>query len=265
MPKVSIIMGIFNCEQYVGKAIASIKCQTFRDWECIICDDGSKDNTWNAVCRHVSDDKRFVLLRNEKNLGLGATLNKCIEKAQGEYLARQDGDDTSHSQRLERLVKFLDENPDIAVVGSYAELCDKFDRVWGVLKPPLNPSAFDWLKGSCVIHASTLMRKDVLLKCGLYDPTALRVEDYDLWLRMLKKGFRIVTFPEVLYRYKLDLEDYRKKKFRYRLKEAATILRHAREVQAPLRYYVYALKPIICGLMPSVVMYIYHRRKFQGF
>ncbi len=263
MPKLSIIMGVFNASETVAGTINSIKAQTYKDWECVICDDGSKDDTWDILKDITKDDNRFILIRNEKNLGLGATLNRCVEYAKGEYLARQDADDISLPERLEKQVIFLDNNPDISVVGTYAELYNPRQNIWGVIKPPLNPTVKDWIKGSSIIHASVVMKKRDLLEMGGYNQNAIRVEDYDLWLRMRVDGYKIRTIPEALYRITSDRTSYKRKRFKYRWNELKVKYAALKRMGIPYNYYVYLLKPLLVGLIPSKFLYAYHYQRFK--
>ena len=99
---ISVIMGAYNCAHTLPEAIAAIQHQTVSDWEFIICDDGSSDETWQVASEFQRNDERIVLLRNEKNLGLNATLNKCLAAASGYYIARMDGDDICTPDRFEK-------------------------------------------------------------------------------------------------------------------------------------------------------------------
>ena len=92
MPKISVLMGAYNCAETIGKSIESIQAQTVTDWELIICDDGSSDNTIEIVKEYQNNDDRIVLIQNDKNRGLSYTLNHCLEVAKAEYCARMDGD-----------------------------------------------------------------------------------------------------------------------------------------------------------------------------
>ena len=116
MAKVSIIMGIYNCAATLPEAIDSILAQTFSDWQLVLCDDGSKDNTYTVAKAYQEKfpDKIF-LLQNERNMGLNHTLNRCLQVATGEYVARMDGDDISLPTRLERENAFLDAHPESSV------------------------------------------------------------------------------------------------------------------------------------------------------
>ncbi|MCX7858319.1 MAG: glycosyltransferase family 2 protein [Deltaproteobacteria bacterium] len=265
MPKISVIMAAYNCADSVSTSLESIANQTFEDWECIVCDDGSIDGTWETICAfQKANPTKFKCIRNQENMGPAYSRNRCIDLATGEYVAIQDADDFSYSQRLEKQVRFLDSNPEVAVVGTYAEIFDRQGNIWGIAKPPLSPTVTQWIRGSCVVHASVLMRKTALQDVGLYNAGAKRDEDYELFIKMLLKGYKIVTIPEILYRYKMDFSDYKKRKFKYRLKEAALILKTAKETGIPFFYYAYALRPLICGLVPSFFLYKYHRKKFRN-
>lgn len=116
-PKISIVMGIYNCEKYLRESIESIIAQTYRNWELIMCDDGSHDNTYKIASEFLNKyPDKIVLLKNEKNMGLNYTLNKCIGYANGDFIARQDGDDISLPDRFMKEMKFLLDNPDYALV-----------------------------------------------------------------------------------------------------------------------------------------------------
>ncbi len=259
MPKISIIMGVYNSENSVVPAIESIKHQTFEDWECIICDDGSIDNTSITLDNCTKDDARFILIRNETNRGLSVSLNRCIGMARGEYLARQDADDVSMPSRLEEQVHFLDKFPDVSVVGTFAELFGESGK-WGELKHPENPKNTDWIKGACVVHASVMMRRQDIEEVGCYDEKALRVEDYELWAKLIGKGHGISTIPKLLYRIRWDHSSYSRKRIGHRWNEVKVRYKVLRTIKIPPLYFVYLFKPLFVGLLPPKLLYIYHKK-----
>ena len=114
---ISIIMGIYNCAETLPEAVESIICQTYENWELIMCDDGSTDGTYKIASEYKEKypDKIFVL-KNEENMGLNYTLNRCLESAKGEYIARMDGADISLPERLEKELVFLNAHPEYAIV-----------------------------------------------------------------------------------------------------------------------------------------------------
>src|SRR4051794_39827102 len=119
MNLISIICGAYNVEDTLSKSIESIINQSFKNWQLIICEDGSKDNTLNILTgyKELLGDK-LIILKNEKNMGLNYSLNKCILESTGKYIARHDLDDISHENRLAKQVLFLENNPEYALVGS---------------------------------------------------------------------------------------------------------------------------------------------------
>ncbi|MGA3086096.1 MAG: glycosyltransferase [Thermodesulfobacteriota bacterium] len=263
MPKVSVIIGVFNGAKGIESALASIKDQTYDDWECIICDDGSTDSTWEVLQRITEGDSRFVLLRNSTNRGLAASLNYSISMAKGEYLARQDADDVSYPTRFEEEVAFLEKNEGVSVVGTYAALFDSSGGDWGIWKTPEHPEKADWITMTSIIHPSVMMRKQDILDVGGYNEKALRVEDLDLWIKLIGKGRRIATLPKVLYNFHWDISDYSRRKLRYRWNELKMKYQAFRTIRLPFYYCVYLLKPVITGLMPGRLMYLYHLKKFR--
>ncbi len=263
MAQVSVIMGVHNGERTVRSALESICSQSFTDWECIICDDGSTDGTWDALVDFTATDPRFRLLRNSTNQGLAATLNHCIDAATGDYLARHDADDTSAAERLRQQTDYLNTNTDVTVVGTYAALVDDHGRTWGELRQPFNPKKLDWLKGPCVVHPSVMMRRKEIIDAGKYNERAIRLEDYDLWFRLISHGHKIVTLPKRLYNLHWDRSDYSRRKFKYRFGEMWLVLRGIGLLKAPCSCYAYALKPLLAGLLPKRLLYLHHARKFR--
>ncbi|HVN22935.1 MAG TPA: glycosyltransferase family 2 protein [Syntrophorhabdales bacterium] len=259
---VSVIMGVHNSEPTLRSALESIQKQTFTDWEYIICDDGSTDATWDVLKETAAVDPRLKLLRNSTNRGLAYTLNRCIDAASGRYLARQDADDTSDRKRLGELAAYLDTHPAVAVVGTYAALVDDQGKFWGELRHPLNPEKLDWLKGPCVVHPSVMMRKKAIIEAGKYDEHAIRLEDYELWLRLVGGGHKIVNIPEDLYNLHWDRSDYSRRRFKYRFGEMRLVLRALNSLNAPPSCYGYLLKPLFAGLLPKRLLFQHHVRKF---
>ena len=153
-------MGIYNCAATLQEALDSLYAQTFQDFEIILCDDGSKDDTYAVALENQSQHPNIVLLRNEQNLGLNATLNKCLAAAKGKYIARMDGDDISLSTRFEKQVKFLDEHPEYAVVSApmiYFDENGEFRRGKGKGEVV----ARDFVHGSPICHAPCMARTEV--------------------------------------------------------------------------------------------------------
>lgn len=264
-PTVSVISGIYNCAETLPEAIESILAQTFTDWEWILCDDASGDNTY-AVAKEYADKypDKFVLLKNEKNKGLNYTLNRCLEKAKGRYIARMDGDDLCSPERFEEEFRCLEENPDIAIVSTDMDCFDQ-TGIWGKISHPENPQPKDFLIRSPFCHAPCMVRKEAYMAVGGYsvEKRLLRVEDYHLWVKMYAAGFRGRNIHRSLYRVREDRDTYSRRRFRYRINEAYVRLLTVKKLKLPLYTAVYALRPIIVGLIPKKLYDFLHKRNLR--
>jgi glycosyltransferase involved in cell wall biosynthesis/Tfp pilus assembly protein PilF/ubiquinone/menaquinone biosynthesis C-methylase UbiE/pyruvate-formate lyase-activating enzyme/dTDP-glucose pyrophosphorylase len=198
IPKVSIVMSVFNQENFIDKAVKSILEQTFTDFEFIIINDGSTDETQKVLRRF--DDPRIRLIKQEENMGLTSSLNRGMSIAKGKYIARMDGDDISLPTRLEKQVQFLDKHPEIAVVGTYSYWINDYQKVIGMSDFPHNNEKMqvDMLRRNCLCHGSIMSRRKVLEEFGFYDEEFKFAQDYDLWLRVSEQ-YKIANVPERLY------------------------------------------------------------------
>lgn len=200
MPKVSVILPVYNAEKYLEQAIDSILNQTFQDLEIIICDDGSTDKTSNIIASKIPTGK-VVFLQNDQNCGIVDALNKCLGYAGGKYFARQDADDFSDPSRLKIQVNFLDSFPEFGVYGTKILLIDSHGFPMDVLRYPVRPTINDMMERCCVAHPTVMMRREVYEKIGGYD-TDFNMnccEDYDYWLRAMDAGFKFFNSELCLY------------------------------------------------------------------
>src|SRR5437762_6391708 len=205
-PRISVVMPVYYAAAVVGEAIESILNQTFTDFEFIIVDDGSTDNTGEILREYASRDDRIKLYVQE-NCGLIASLNRYCRLATGRYLARMDADDISLPTRLEKQFRFLENHPAIGVLGTWIQDIDERGMPITAWPVPADPAVIQWflMFGNCVAHASVMMRREVLERAGYYRPDALHVEDYDLWIRV-SEFTSVAIFPEVLLYYRLSGE-----------------------------------------------------------
>jgi len=196
-PRISVIMPAYNVEKYVGEAIESILNQTFKDFEFIILNDGSTDNTAKIVKEYAKNDKRIKFIDNKKNRGFVASLNQCLDVAVGEYIAKMDSDDISLPQRLEKQVKYLDENPDVGMVGCGYKAFDKAD--FEVINVP-KVGLIDLLR-TCATTI-IMVRKNIIDKYDLrFNPDFIYAEDYDFYSRFIRFA-PIHNLQEILYLYR---------------------------------------------------------------
>lgn len=202
-PNVSIVVIVFNGENYICEAIESLLNQTYQNFEIIVVNDGSIDQTSRLLAQY-SDD-RIVVLHNQQNLGITKTRNIGVGHARGRYIAVMDCDDLSHSTRLEEQVRFLNENPQYAMVSSWAHLIngDSFEEksksIWR-FSPTKDCIAPYLLFQNCIVHSSVMMRAACLPEPAYreFEPA----EDYDLWVR-LAKTYKIKILPKPLVSYRV--------------------------------------------------------------
>ena len=263
MPKVSIISGAYNlsaCYSF-DKSISSILEQTFSDFEFIICDDGSQDNTYELLCAYAEKDARIKLIRNESNMGLAASLNRCIAEAKGEYIARHDCDDYAAPDRLEKQVEYLDSHSEISVLGTNAYLFDE-NGVWGEMHFPVEISKKDFLFCSPHQHGSVVFRKEVLEKANGYRVAkeTRRTEDYDLFMR-IHLFAKSANLPELLYYFCEDKNTLARRKYRYRIDEAKVRYKGFKQLGLLPGGFFYVIKPLIVGLIPARLL-VWLKNKF---
>lgn len=253
-------MGIYNCADTLQEALGSLYAQTFQDFEIILCDDGSADNTLDIAMQNKSVHKNIIVTRNETNQGLNITLNRCLALAKGEYIARMDGDDISLPDRFRTEVEFLDNHPEYAIVSSPMEYFDAngvFRR--GVGKGEVFQK--DFVMGSPICHAPCMVRREAYEAVGGYSvsPRLIRIEDYHLWFKMYAAGFKAYILEKPYYQMRDDQSAAKRRTFKNRLNEFYVKWIGFGMIHLPFYYKVFAFKPIIVGLIPSALYNRLHR------
>ncbi|WP_281796914.1 glycosyltransferase family 2 protein [Desulforhabdus amnigena] len=206
-PEITVLMSCYNAGRWLHEAIDSVLQQTFKNFEFIILDDGSEDETWNIIQSYCSRDKRIVAIRKE-NTGLADSLNVGIAHAKGTWIARLDADDLCEPTRLEEQIAFIRKNPEIVLLGTgFLEINDS----GSVLKRHSYPAKHDQLlhrlKRSMAFfpHSSAFYRTDLVQRVHGYNPRIKRSEDTDLWLRLSEKG-KLGCFKKPLVRIRKHSE-----------------------------------------------------------
>ncbi len=194
-------MSVYNGSDYLRESIESILNQTFSDFEFIIINDYSTDNTWEIITEYAEQDKRIKLFNNSENIGLTKSLNKGLKLARGEYIARQDADDVSLVERFEKQVAALDENPeavliscDIEVINSQGKFVKKEERSCETKWVPWYLMFYNHLGG----HSQVIFRTETAIKLGGYSEAYRYSQDYEFWCRLVKAG-KVIILPEALH------------------------------------------------------------------
>lgn len=265
MKTISIIMGVYNCAATLPAALDSILAQTYADWELIMCDDGSADDTY-AVAKSYAElyPDKVRVLRNERNCGLNYTLNRCLAEATGYYIARMDGDDLCSATRFEDELAVFQAEPDLALVSTDMECFDE-SGVWGRITHPEYPAKIDFLHGPPFCHAPCMVKREVFLAVNGYslDDRLLRVEDFHLWIKLYSAGYRGKNIKKPLYQMRDDRNAYKRRTFKNRINEAYVRILAVKMLNLPIYGYAYALRPILVGLLPLCLYNVLHKRRLS--
>jgi glycosyltransferase involved in cell wall biosynthesis len=204
-PEITVLMPVFNGEKYLKDAIESILRQTFTNFEFLIINDGSSDNTVSIIESYA--DARIHLIHNEKNLGLIASLNKGVELASGTYIARMDCDDISFPERLAKQLEVFKTNPDIDILATQMLLINSEGFKTGMWSGDTGIKSSEAIKRKlikecCIAHPSVMVRSS-LIRQYFYDAKQKGAEDWDLWLRMASDGKNFFKINELLLKYRV--------------------------------------------------------------
>ena len=251
---VSVLMSVYNGASTLEKAAASILAQTYRDLELILCDDASTDSTWRIMQRIAASDARVTIFQNETNLGLGASLNRCLSRAGGEYIARQDADDLSDPDRIERTMDFL-----LSSGAPYAACGVRvFDDsgVWSTRQFPQKITKHIIAQKNPFFHPTMIFRRAVIESVNGYRaaPETRRTEDYDLVRRLAAAGEIVENLQAILYSVYEPQEAYLRHNAKTRLYEVRVRARGLRAMGSPASDYIYLVKPFIMACVPRGMM-----------
>jgi len=202
-PPLSVILPAYNAERYISQAIESVLGQDYGDFELIIANDGSKDNTLERI-RSFSDS-RIRVIDNETNIGLIGTLNKCIAESKGEFIARMDADDICMPGRFTKQIDYLKQHPEIGIVSSFMSVVGQESHVYShrFTSPDLVKAGL--LFTNPLVHPAVVFRKSSIAGKELYSPTFLHAEDYGLWISLIK-DVSFYVIPEALLAHRAHPE-----------------------------------------------------------
>lgn len=201
-PLISVILPVFNSEDYIEAAVKSILSQSYTNFELIIINDGSTDRSEEKILQFK--DERIRYIRNEKNIGLARSLNKAMGLSAANYIARMDQDDVSLPHRFKKQIEFLLQHPEIAILGTEVDVIDKDGKWVDTWHFPTDPEQVrsDIYKSCCFAHPSVMFLKDKIVEAGLYREDQVFNEDYELWIRLLKNN-KGANLNETLLQYRI--------------------------------------------------------------
>lgn len=200
---VTVLMAVYNGESTVQKAVESVLAQKYTDWDLIIVDDGSTDNSYQVISAIAKQDNRIQIIRNAHNLGFPASLNFGWQSSKSDLIALNDADDTSHPDRLAHQVSFMNAHPEIDVLGAGVVLLDQDGATISTAMRPENHDELEsrMYKENPFFHPTVMYRRRFLEALNGYDPMLKRSQDVDLFLRGYRK-FRYHNLQEVLVSYR---------------------------------------------------------------
>jgi len=201
-------MPVYNGERFLAAAARSVLVQSFGDFELIVVNDGSTDRTATVLQALCEEDRRIRVINQPTNAGIAAALNVGCRAATGEVIARMDADDITLPERFGRQIEFLNENPDIGLLGATVQTMDEEGRLGRIWPSPTSPGGVAWglMFSTCVAHPTIMVRRRVLEQVGYY-PLGYVVEDYALLIRAIRVT-RIANLPTVLHHYRIWNESF---------------------------------------------------------
>lgn len=237
--------------------------QSFQDFELLVCNDGSTDNTVGIVKKMMKKDSRISLINNSNGKGLPAALNFGMTFCTGKYIARMDDDDISLPNRLAEQYLFLEKHSDISLVGSNVNIFDK-SGIYGTRGLSEFPSKYDVWKGSMFVHPSVMFRKKNMEEIGGYEASddTLRIEDYDCWCRLYAHGYVGVNIQKPLLNYREDAQAFKKRDVSQKVRLVKCMHKWRSILNIPLYYSVFQVLEISKILVPEQFIRLYHRVKY---
>lgn len=261
-PKITVLMGIYNCAMTLSEALDSLLAQTFQDFKIVLCDDGSVDDTYSVAKSYADRYDNIILISNGTNRGLNYTLNHCLEYADTEYCARMDGDDLSLPSRFEKEISFLESHPEYAIVSSSMIYFDE-NGDYREGKVAECPDKNDFIKGTPICHAPCMVRTSALKSVGGYSdhPWLRRVEDYHLWFKMYEAGYKAYNIQEPLYKMRDDRNAYQRRTWNNRRNECYVKYIGFKMLGISWYKWPYILRPILLYFLPAPIYELLHRRR----
>jgi glycosyltransferase involved in cell wall biosynthesis len=199
-PQISILFPVYNGAEYLSGAINSLLQQSFKNFEILLINDGSTDDSQKVI--ETFDDKRIKKILHRKNKGLISTLNEGLILSRGEYIARMDQDDLSSPNRLEKQLTYLQNHPNVSIVGSLAGVMNEKGEILEIMPVPIysDDISFGLSIKNCFIHGSVMLNRKMIPEEVLSYPTeSVHAEDYAFWINLRKNNLQMHNLPEVLY------------------------------------------------------------------
>lgn len=267
MPKISVIMPVYNTEKYLKEAIESILNQDFQDFEFLILDDFSTDKSFQICQKYAKKDKRIKLFINEKNKWISYTRNKLINLCTTDLICTQDSDDISAFDRLSSLYNFLEKNQDFAAVSGNALIIDENSlKIWE-RKYSQNIEKII-LKKSPFANWASIFKKSIFLEVWGYDKNLDYAEDYDLWLKIFSKWYKLWVLDKFLYSHRIRNWQTKSEKIKETLKNTLFVQKRAiknYKIKASFSDYLnYFLLKILSFFPSNFILFLFKKLEYKN-
>lgn len=261
--KISVIMSVYNCEKYLRESIESICNQDYKNFEFLIVNDASTDNSEKIILEIAEKDNRIRYIKNEKNIGLTKSLNKLISMASGELIARMDADDIAVNNRFSQQVRIFRENLEIECVFTNAVIIDKDSKY----------VCNSWIPNNCekviklmpyfnyIIHPTVMFKKTLVNKIGGYNEKFIKGQDKELWERFIKNNVKFYYLNSKLLRYRINPNSVRSingENYSYKLAKNC-INNNSKSVAMKYMKNLSAIEKIDIGMRCIIPFYLYRK------
>lgn len=259
--KITVLMSVYNDSKYLDECIKSILTQTYDNFTFLIFDDASTDESPIILQKYAELDNRVKIIFNKENKGLSYNLARGVELADTDWIARMDADDIAFSHRLETQLKYVEENPEVDILGSYTLDINEMSEEIEIRKMPISHERISKLIWSCpLVHPTVIYKKSSIVNAGSYNKELRRRQDYELWFRCLSKGMRFSNIDEPLLYYRNTDEYYKKNNFRVQIQQLRMGLDGCKLVQAKYVAYLGVIAAFVKGSFPYFI-----RKPLSGF
>lgn len=259
-------MGIYNCEDTLKDAIESILNQTYTNWELVMCDDCSTDSTNKIANEYVNKyPHKILLVKNDKNMKLSFSLNHCLKYVSGEYIARMDSDDISIPTRFEKQVNYLQNNPEINLVGSFMQYFDG-NELGAIVSKVEHPNKNTLKHAVPFNHATIMTYKWVYDSLGGYTVSERtnRAQDLDLWFRFYAKNYCGYNLQEVLYLVRENLDAIKRRTFSVRWNAIKTRKMGYKLLGYPRLWILKDIFMLIKSLIPNRIILLFRKTQAKN-
>jgi glycosyltransferase involved in cell wall biosynthesis len=256
----TVLMAVYNDEKFLEQALKSILNQLTEDMELLIIDDSSSDRSSEILQVLRSSDPRVQLIRNSENRGVGFCAALGTKIARGKYILRMDSDDICLPGRFDKQIRFLDQNPDIDIVGGWSIEIDENGKTGGVRKMPCrHEEIVSLIWANPLIQPTVAFRKDKILLAGNYNQANRRSEDYELWFRCVKTDLRFANLAEPLTYYRFSSKSPKKKRLKQAIHQAKVGWIGCRILSLSWWKCLAVTWPIFISLLPPSITYFVYR------